>query len=112
DALFKRYQRPRAGIDLSTGIGDFDVYADVAIRAGDDFNVVYKVDPVPTCLPPGGTTPIPETAAADTYGVTKLSGVKTQAVVGANYSRKYNDNDLWTVGAEYFYNQPGYTDAS
>jgi len=33
-------------------------------------------------------------------------------VFGANYSRKYNDNDMWTVGAEYFYNQPGYTDAS
>jgi hypothetical protein len=33
-------------------------------------------------------------------------------VFGANYSRKYNDNDLWTVGAEYFYNQPGYADAS
>src|SRR5262249_50695918 len=31
DALFKRYQKPRVGIDLSTGIGDFDVYADVAI---------------------------------------------------------------------------------
>jgi len=118
DALFKRYQRPRVGIDLSTGIGDFDVYADVAIRAGDDFSVVYKVpeDQVPTCQPsgtdPATTPPIPLTTAAATYGVTRLSGVKTQTVVGANYSRKYNDNDLWTVGAEYFYNQPGYADAS
>jgi hypothetical protein len=122
DALFKRYQRPRAGIDLSTGIGDFDVYADVAIRAGDDFNVVYQLpaDQVATCQPPKtdpdpnapAPTPIAQTTAAATYGVTRLSGVKTQTVVGANYSRKYNDNDMWTVGAEYFYNQPGYTDAS
>jgi hypothetical protein len=114
DALFKRYQRPRAGIDISTGIGDFDVYADVAVRAGDDFTQVYKLpeDQVPTCLPSGATMAIPQTTAAATYGVRDLSGVKTQAVFGANYARKYNDNDLWTVGAEYFYNQPGYTDAS
>jgi len=119
DALFKRYQRPRAGIDISTGIGDFDVYADVAIRAGEDFSNVYKVpaDQVPTCQVPDPNDPtmtisIPQTTAAATYGVAPLSGVKTQAVFGANYSRKYNDNDLWTVGAEYFYNQPGYADAS
>jgi hypothetical protein len=112
DALFKRYQKPRVGIDLSTGIGDFDVYADVALRAGEDFNVVYKLDPVPLCVPPGGGAPVPETAASDIYGVTTLSGLKTQAVFGVNYSRKYNDNDLWTVGAEYFYNQPGYADPS
>ena len=118
DALFKRHQRPRVGIDLSTGIGDFDVYADVAIRAGEDFNAVYKLpeDQVPTCQPPGTdpatTPPTPLTTAAATYGVTNLSGVKTQTVLGANYSRKYNDNDVWTVGAEYFYNQPGYADAS
>src|SRR4029079_662479 len=114
-----RYQRPRAGIDISTGIGDFDVYADVAIRAGEDFSNVYKVpaDQVPTCQVthpkgPTMTISIPQTTSAATYGVTPLSGVKTQAVFGANYSRKYNDNDLWTVGAEYFYNQPGYADAS
>src|SRR5262249_9103618 len=108
DALFKRYQRPRVGIDLSTGIGDFDVYADVSIRAGEDFNVVYQVPPgdVPTCQMPDPNDPtmtisVPQTTAAATYGVTQLSGVKTQTVVGANYSRKYNDNDLWTIGAEY-----------
>jgi len=124
DALFKRYQKPRVGIDISTGIGDFDVYADVGIRAGEDFNVVVKLpddrlpgETVPTCQPPitdpaNPPAPIPQTTAAATYGVTQLSGVKTQAVFGANYSRKYNDNDMWTVGAEYFYNQPGYADAS
>src|SRR4029079_7853271 len=74
-------------------------------------------DQVPTCQVPDPNDPtmtisIPQTTSAATYGVTPLSGVKTQAVFGANYSRKYNDNDLWTVGAEYFYNQPGYADAS
>jgi len=93
DALFKRYQKPRVGIDLSTGIGDFDVYADVAIRAGEDFSRVYKLpdDQVPICETPGappGAPPALQTTAAATYGVAPLSGVKTQTVVGANYSRK------------------------
>jgi hypothetical protein len=40
------------------------------------------------------------------------SGVKPQVVGGANWSRKYNDNDVFTVGGEYFYNSVGYRDAS
>src|SRR4029077_14729016 len=55
---------------------------------------------------------VPVTAASGTYDVVPQSGVKVQAVVGANWSRKYNDNDLFTIGAEYFYNQPGYADPS
>jgi hypothetical protein len=118
DALVKRYQKPRFGIDVSTGIYDFDVYADVGIRSGQDFSEVYLLpaDQVPTCQPPGtdpATVPqVPLTTAAATYGVRSESGVKTQAVVGANWSHKYNDNDMYTIGAEYFYNQPGYPDAT
>ena len=113
DALVKRDSKPRFGIDVSTGIYDFDVYADVGIRSGEDFNVVEKVPPL-TCTVPG--TDPPQTMETDDvaaqYKVHPLSGVKTQAVGGINYSRKYNDNDVWTVGGEYFYNQPGYTDAT
>ena len=113
DALVKRDAKPRFGIDVSTGIYDFDVYADVGIRSGEDFTVVEKVPPQ-TCTVPG-TSP-PQTMETDDiaaqYQVHPLSGIKTQAVGGLNYSRKYNDNDVWTVGAEYFYNQPGYPDAT
>jgi hypothetical protein len=121
DALVKRYQKPRFGIDLSTGIYDFDVYADVGIRSGEDFSQVYQLPPdqITTCqIPvpdpnnPNASVPWPQTTAAATYGVRPLSGVKTQAVVGANWSHKYNDNDMYTIGAEYFYNQPGYPDAT
>jgi len=115
DGLFKRGQKPRVGFDLSTGIWDFDVYTDVAVRSGEDFSVVYQLpaDQVPTCQPADpNAAPVPLTTAAATYGVKPLSGIKTQAVVGANWSHKYNDNDLFTLGAEYFYNQPGYSDPS
>src|SRR5580692_12100134 len=37
DTYLRRGQNPRYGFDLSTGIYDFDVYADVAVRPGSDF---------------------------------------------------------------------------
>jgi len=90
DTYLQRGFRPRYGFDMSTGIYDFDIYADVAVRPGDDFEHYF-----PT-----------ENAFAG------FTGYETQAVGGLTYSRKYNDNDMWTVGGEYFYNHPGYTNAS
>jgi hypothetical protein len=129
DTFLKNGQKPRFGVDLSTGIWELDVYGDVAIRSGQDFCVVTHA-PVP---PPGapwnaGQTPsvgvcpatqpitdfTPEAVRkeASMFDVAPLSGVKVQAVGGANWSHKYNDNDMFTVGVEYFYNQPGYSDTS
>ena len=97
DVFAKKGQKARFGVDLSTGVGDFDIYADAGIHLGNDF---YGV-PAGTAVNPDGTglpTAVP------------IAGVKTQLVAGASWSRKYNDNDLFTVGAEYFYNQLGYND--
>ena len=93
DTYLRPGQKPRYGFDLSTGIYDFDVYADVAVRPGDDF-----LHDFPGVGAPGQLYP--------------FTGYETQAVGGINYSRKYNDNDAWTVGIEYFYNHPGYDNAS
>jgi hypothetical protein len=113
DVLAKRDRKPRFGIDLSTGIGDFDVYADVGIRHGEDFNKVVPATGTNgmDCVLSDGT-PVTTDVVSQKYAVTQQSGIKTQTVVGLNYARKYNDNDLWTIGAEYFYNQPGYADTS
>jgi hypothetical protein len=113
DVLVKRGQKPRFGIDLSTGLGDFDVYADVGIRWGEDFSVVVPATGTNgmDCVLPDGT-PVMTDVVSQKYAVTQQTGIKTQAVGGVSYSRKYNDNDLWTLGAEYFYNQPGYADTS
>jgi hypothetical protein len=119
DALVKRDQKPRFGIDFSTGIWDFDVYADVGIRSGQDFQTVAEIPPADR-LPQGTCQVDPNNPASPQialdplsshYQLQTLSGVKTQAVGGINYSRKYNDNDVFTIGAEYFYNQPGISDA-
>jgi hypothetical protein len=87
DTYLRRHQDPRFGFDLSTGIWDFDVYADVALRPGSDFLHDFP-------------------QYGDFY---VFNGYETQAVGGITYSHKYNDNDMWTLGAEYFYNHPGYT---
>jgi len=117
DALVKRDTKPRFGIDLSTGIWDFDVYADVAIRSGQDFQTPEQITPDPssqvTCLnnpndPNQGTMTTDPLSAH--YQLDTLSGVKTQSVFGINWSHKYNDNDMFTIGGEYFYNQPGVSD--
>jgi hypothetical protein len=96
DTYLRRDQKPRFGFDLSTGIWDFDVYADVAVRPGNDFEHYFA------------TPPAPDFPA----GLYAFTGYETQVVGGINYSRKYNDNDMWTAGLEYFYNNPGYSDDS
>jgi len=87
DTYLRRHEDPRFGFDISTGIWDFDVYGDLAIRPGSDFLHDF-----------------PQYGNFYTF-----DGYETQAVAGITYSHKYNDNDMWTAGAEYFYNHPGYT---
>jgi hypothetical protein len=119
DALVKNGQKPRYGIDLSTGIWELDVYADVGIRSGQDFNVVSRVTDPNAGVPCDPASPmnigtVPNGATVNNlsaqYAVAPLSGTKVQAVGGVNWSHKYNDNDMFTLGGEYFYNQPGYSD--
>lgn len=112
DILAKAGRKPRVGVDFSTGIWEFDVYADVGFQSGEDFNVVQRVtnpvDGTPCASPPGATV----SDISSEYAVVPLSGLQTRAVGGINWTHKYNDNDIFTIGAEYFYNQPGYSDTS
>jgi hypothetical protein len=101
DFFAKRGQKVRGGIDFSIGVGDFDLYTDIGIRAGSDFPIV-TVNPAPAC-------PLDLTTV---YHVTTAGGVKTQAVGGFTWAHKYNDNDVFNLGGEYFYNSVGYSDPS
>ena len=112
----QRDKRPKYAADLSTGIGDFDIYGELALRYLDDIDRV-RYDPnatIPTYTAPAWQNPSDARSAqfeqiVDVfYPVYRHQGIRPQVVGGANYSRKYNDNDMFTVGAEYFYNGLGY----
>jgi hypothetical protein len=108
---------PKLAADLSTGIGDFDFYGELAVLDASDIDRVRYAPgaqlPAPMAMP-SWQTPSDALAArfqqivGALYPVYQQSGYKVQGVVGTNYSHKYNDNDTFTIGAEYFYNQLGY----
>jgi hypothetical protein len=95
DAVTYANQKPRYGADLSFGVGDFDLYVDAGFRYGSE---------IPRVMP---------TTQADgsiTYPIGYSTGIKPQIAAGGTYSLKYNDNDVFTLAGEYFYNTRGYSD--
>jgi hypothetical protein len=105
----QRNERARFAADLSTGIGDVDVYSEVALRdAGAIDRVHYAQDAVVPETQNDGSSPSLADVVEAYYPRYRQSGYTPQVVAGLNYSHKYNDNDVWTIGAEYFYNSLGY----
>ena len=101
-ALAQRGRKPRFGLDVSSGLGPIDVYGELGLKKGTD-RPLYRI--------PKGTT------LEDIFqnGVEVESfvpeGLTPQVTGGANYSFPYGENDLATVGVEYFYNSTGYPSA-
>jgi hypothetical protein len=96
DALVRDGQRPRFGLDFSTGIWDLDVHGEVALRTSSDVQL-WEMN-----------GPSNELAS---YRPRSLDGVTPQAVLGVSYAISYSDEDAVRVAAEYFYNGLGYDDA-
>lgn len=96
DALVRRGQRPRFGLDFSAGLWDFDLHGEVALRTSSDVQLWEEVNPDGDLL--------------DRYGKARLDGVAAQAVIGLSWEANYTDEDVIRVGAEYFYNGLGYDD--
>ncbi|HEX3777371.1 MAG TPA: hypothetical protein VHV51_23015 [Polyangiaceae bacterium] len=115
--LGQRDHKAKLAADLSFGIGDFDFYGELGLRSGGEIDRV-SYNAAATAPPPyvAPSWQAPSDAALSAleqtvdayYPVYRSNGYKAQAVGGLSYSRKYNDNDLFTVGAEYFYNGLGY----
>lgn len=103
DFLAEKDKPARLGVDASAGIGDFDVYVDLGLR--DRAEVLLwreRANPDPT----KGFLGQYEQYRPDG----QLMDFMPQALAGLTWSMKYNDNDVFTVGAEYFYNSLGYDD--
>jgi hypothetical protein len=113
----RRGQKLRYAADLSFGIGDFDLYSELAVRDAGEVDRVHfapeasvpPLDPPPPSQTPDQTSLAELSNVIDAfYPAYRKQGLKPQVVAGLTYARKYNDNDTWSLGAEYFYNGLGY----
>jgi hypothetical protein len=116
--LVRKGQSPRFAADISSGIGNFDLYSEVAVvDSGEVDRVAY--DPYaavpPPMPPPSWERPeatalrrVQETVSLK-YPAFRSSGYRPQVVGGATYTLTYNDTDKVIIGGEYFYNALGYS---
>jgi hypothetical protein len=98
DWVAQRGMRPRYGADLSFGLWELDLHAEWAVR--------YSPD-VPRVRGPafGG---ILDPSLWERF---RPRGPRSSAVLGAEWSWKYTDDDTLTLGAEYLFHEVGYEDA-
>ncbi|HEX7597942.1 MAG TPA: hypothetical protein VF518_06985, partial [Polyangia bacterium] len=123
-ALVQRGHKAKLAADVSTGIWDLDFYGEVALRFAQDIDRVRfnsSIDPTTLTLGPLPSSGVSDQAAQAQYlgpaidvlyPVSSGSGVKAQATGGVSYSIQYADKDVFTLGAEYFYNGLGYSDSA
>ena len=113
--------RAKFAADVSFGIGDIDFYGELALTDGRDIDRVrYTPDAALPAMPSlEGLPPqaLPALLLAHVqqevdalYPVYRDRGYRPQVVGGLSYSRRYNDNDTFSLGLEYFYNGFGYSD--
>ena len=112
DTVLYRGKRPKLGADFSFGLGDLDLYADAAFRFASELPLRgYNTADVPfnydMSMP---FQPQFDAWVDEKYPVYHSTGVKPQVTVGGTYQLKYNDNDVFTLTGEYFYNSLGYAD--
>jgi hypothetical protein len=116
-AVVRRGAQPRFAVDLSTSLGILDLYGEAALVDVREIDrVSYQPDAMLPDPPPASGSAIEQTTAriqqaVETYyPVYRQHGYKPQVVGGLTYTQKYNDNDTFTLGFEYFYNGLGYSD--
>ena len=94
DGVAQRGMRPRLGLDFSTGFWEVDLRGELAVRRGADQPRLRDVG----------------TGGAHAYRLDAPGDVRTAAVANAEWRHKYSDEDAFTLGVEYFWNQDGYAD--
>jgi hypothetical protein len=90
----QRGMEPRLSFDVTTGLWELDLRAEVVWRGSPD---------LPRLVPgPPGWVPDPSQYPR------LLPGPRVDAVGGVEWSWRYSDEDTLTVGAEYFFHEAGY----
>lgn len=100
--IWQAGRRPRYAVDLSSALGPFDVYGEVALRDARDF-LKYR---------------IPSDTTVDNYLLKALAGeiepyrpqgVTAQVSGGVSFQFNYTDKNSMILAAEYFFNPMGYS---
>ncbi len=100
DALAGPGAPPRYGLDVSAGVWDLDLYGEVAVGGA---RPRWRVrDPA---------APVVAEAGLGRYELRETSGASPRVVLGGTLSEKYSDEDAVTFGAEWFWQDSGYSDA-
>jgi hypothetical protein len=92
-------RRGRYGVDVSSAIGPFDVFAEAAFRDGRDF-VVFDF--------PSDLTEENLLQKVGQISARRPNEVIVQVSGGATFQFNYTDRNFAVIGAEYFYNPVGY----
>lgn len=100
DGMAQQGHAPRFGVDGSFPLAELDLHFEVALRRGRDLPRWEEVPGVPTSAP-----------VLDRYREKSFDGLTPAAVVGAEWSWKYSDQDTLTIGGEYAYDAAGYDSA-
>jgi hypothetical protein len=95
-------RRPKLGFDASAGFWNLDVHAEAALRDRDETDRVTVAE-APAIAP--GSPGFIEQRYPATPGAREYAA---QVVGGLAYNRRYGDNDMLTIGLEYFHNPLGY----
>jgi hypothetical protein len=116
-AFAQKPNHPKFAADVSTGIGDFDLFLEVALRNRDDVDRVRYAPDAELPNPPERESwqTDAEYMQAQALQIAEArfpryreQGYRPQTVAGLSYSFKYHENDVFTISAEYFYNPLGY----
>lgn len=103
DALAQDGSKPRYGIDVSAGIWELDLYAELALQSGTD---------APRWRRTGGPVFDTSDPLAPRINVERAdpTGDVPRLVLGGSWGRNYTDDDVVYVGAEWFWQRGGYDD--
>lgn len=120
-AFAQKASDPKFAADMSTGIGDFDLFFEVALRNRDDVDRVRYAPNASLPNPPDQESwqtdaeymqAIALEVAEARFPRFRAQGYRPQTVAGLSYSFKYHENDVFTISAEYFYNPLGYSSSN
>jgi hypothetical protein len=100
--IWQKGRRPRYGVDVSSSVGPFDLYAEAAFRDARDFTLFHTPDGLTAdnlVANLGNITP---------YHPDGWGGLVMQISGGASWQFNYTDKLAAILGVEYYFNPVGY----